>query len=432
MHDSTAPTNGAAPAVDVRIAALEAELELLRQQHTHTSDQLQRFVALLDNSTEFIGIATVDGQPLFINRAGRELVGLEADADLDQMNLTQFFFPDDLATVQATVLPAVQEHSRWTGPFAFRHFQTGAAIPVLYNLFSVRDPQSGEVLGLGTVTRDMTAEHAAEETRQNFVAVIENSSDFIGIATPDGRALYVNEAGRRLVGLADEEAARATAITEYFMPEDLPFIQETILPQIMETGRWEGAFRFRHFQTQEAIPVYYTLFLVRDRTTGAPIAISTVSRDIREQLRREQEREALAEQIIAAQQASLRELSTPLIPLADHVIAMPLIGSIDSARAQQLIEALLHGVMAHQASTAILDITGVPVVDTQVANAIVRAAQAVKLLGAEIVLTGIRPEVAQTLVGLGTTLEGVRTHSTFQRAVAEALRAGLSLDKYHS
>ncbi|MDT9046821.1 STAS domain-containing protein, partial [Escherichia coli] len=85
------------------------------------------------------------------------------------------------------------------------------------------------------------------------------------------------------------------------------------------------------------------------------------------------------EQLIQAQQAALRELSTPLIPLDDGVVAMPLIGAIDSVRAQQVIETLLEGVSVHHARVAILDITGVSVVDTQVANGLIRAAQAVKL-----------------------------------------------------
>jgi anti-anti-sigma factor len=100
---------------------------------------------------------------------------------------------------------------------------------------------------------------------------------------------------------------------------------------------------------------------------------------------------------------------------------MPLIGAIDSSRAQQVIETLLAGVAASRATTAILDITGVQVVDTQAANALLRAAQAVKLLGAQVVLTGIRPEIAQTLVGLGLDLGGITTRATLQSGIAFAL-----------
>lgn len=129
----------------------------------------------------------------------------------------------------------------------------------------------------------------------------------------------------------------------------------------------------------------------------------------------------LQEQVIAAQQAALRELSTPLIPVADDIVVMPLIGSVDSGRAQQVIESLLSGVSDTRARTAILDITGVSVVDTQVANGLIRAAQAVKMLGATVILTGIRPEVAQPLVQLGVDLSDIVTRSRLKDGIAYAL-----------
>jgi len=145
-----------------------------------------------------------------------------------------------------------------------------------------------------------------------------------------------------------------------------------------------------------------------------------LAENITERKRVEQARE----EMIRAQQATLAELSTPLIPLSDQVMVMPLIGSVDSRRAQQVIETLLEGISTSGARVAILDITGVPLVDTQVANALLRAAQAVKLLGAQVVLTGIRPEVAQTLVGLGADLSGIVTRSSLQSGISYAARHG--------
>jgi len=124
--------------------------------------------------------------------------------------------------------------------------------------------------------------------------------------------------------------------------------------------------------------------------------------------------------------ATLAELSTPLIPLSDTVVVMPIIGAVDSRRAQQVMETLLGGIAENGANVAIIDITGVSVVDTQVANVFVQAAQAVKLLGAQVMLTGIRPEVAQTLIGLGVDLRGIVTHSSLQRGIAMALGQKMS------
>jgi PAS domain S-box-containing protein len=144
-------------------------------------------------------------------------------------------------------------------------------------------------------------------------------------------------------------------------------------------------------------------------------------RDVTERKRAEQERVQLQEEIIRAQTAALAKLSTPLIPVSDRVMVMPLIGTVDARRAQDVLDTLLHGIADSKAEVAILDITGVPLVDAQVANGLVRAAHAVQLLGAQVVLTGIRPEVAQTLVGLGVDLSGIITRSTVQSGIAYAL-----------
>jgi rsbT co-antagonist protein RsbR len=168
------------------------------------------------------------------------------------------------------------------------------------------------------------------------------------------------------------------------------------------------------------------------RAPGAVFALQAIplsnnhlcllSEDVTERKRSEQMyRETVAQaETIRAQQAVLAELSTPLIPISEQVMVMPLVGAVDSQRAQQVLTALLEGIASSRARVAILDITGVSVVDTQVANALIRAAQAVKLLGAQVVLTGIRPEVAQTLVGLGTDLQGIVTRGSLQSGIAYA------------
>jgi PAS domain S-box-containing protein len=146
-----------------------------------------------------------------------------------------------------------------------------------------------------------------------------------------------------------------------------------------------------------------------------------VSRDITAIKQAEYERARLQAEVIRMQEATLRELSTPLIPISDNVLVMPLVGTLNDQRTQQILETLLEGISASGAEIAILDITGVPLVDTHVANALIRAAQAVKLLGAQVVLSGIRPEVAQTMVGLGIDFREIVTSSTLQNGIAYAL-----------
>lgn len=127
------------------------------------------------------------------------------------------------------------------------------------------------------------------------------------------------------------------------------------------------------------------------------------------------------ERTVSLQKIALQELSASLIPVFDKVSVMPLVGTIDTERAKLIMENLLEGVVKHRAEVVLLDITGVPVVDTMVAHHIIQAADAVRLVGAKCMLVGIRPEIAQTIVTLGINLNEFTTTSTLQRGVEQAL-----------
>jgi PAS domain S-box-containing protein len=136
-----------------------------------------------------------------------------------------------------------------------------------------------------------------------------------------------------------------------------------------------------------------------------------------ERQRVEDERTRLREEVIRVQDELLAELSTPLIPLSKQMVVMPLVGTVDDKRARRVIEALLRGLERTHAPVAIIDITGVSVVDAHVADALVRAAQAARLLGTEVILTGIRAGVARSLVRLGCDLQGINTRKTLQDGI---------------
>lgn len=127
------------------------------------------------------------------------------------------------------------------------------------------------------------------------------------------------------------------------------------------------------------------------------------------------------ERTVTLQKIALQELSASLIPVFEKVSVMPLVGTIDTERARLIMENLLEGVVKHRAEVVLLDITGVPVVDTMVAHHIIQAADAVRLVGAKCMLVGIRPEIAQTIVTLGINLNEFTTTSTLQRGVEQAL-----------
>lgn len=139
-----------------------------------------------------------------------------------------------------------------------------------------------------------------------------------------------------------------------------------------------------------------------------------------ERRRAEAEQARLRERVMRAQEELLAELSTPLIPLSREIVLVPIIGAVDSNRARQMVDALLRGLEQTRAPVAIMDITGVAVVDEHVANTLLQSAQAARLLGTRVILTGIRSGVARSLVRLGLELSGVNTRKTLQEGIALA------------
>lgn len=128
-------------------------------------------------------------------------------------------------------------------------------------------------------------------------------------------------------------------------------------------------------------------------------------------------------QTIQRQQDAINELSTPVIKVWEGLLVLPIIGTLDSQRTQRMMESLLQQIVATGSKIAILDITGVPVVDTMVANHLIKTITAAGLMGAECILSGISPTIAQTIVHLGIDLTGIKTKSTMLEAMRYAIRA---------
>jgi rsbT co-antagonist protein RsbR len=136
------------------------------------------------------------------------------------------------------------------------------------------------------------------------------------------------------------------------------------------------------------------------------------------------------EEMIARQQEELLELSTPVVRLWEGILALPLIGTLDSARTQVVMESLLNRIVETGADITIIDITGVPAVDTLVAQHLLRTVAAARLMGADCIISGIRPQIAQTIVHLGVDLSDVVTKATLADALNLALqRIGLTVTR---
>jgi anti-anti-sigma factor len=284
--------------------------------------------------------------------------------------------------------------------------------------FPIRD-EADHVYGMGGISMEVTERKQQEAELRMFKLLVENAPVLISVAGMDLRYQYFNPAFQNHMRIPPDAAPEDFTIPNMSPPEMAEPLRQ-IIPQIIEQGGWKGRSVFQ-CQDGSTFPGDLAVFVVRDQQ-GNPEQFIAIANDASEQVAAEEERAALQQQLIDAQRDALRELSTPLIPISDDVVIMPLIGSIDSGRAQMIMETLLEGVAHYQAELVILDITGVQIVDTQVAQAFIQAAQAVRLLGAQVMLTGIQPQIAQTLVHLGVDLSGLQTAGSLQAGIAFALK----------
>jgi anti-anti-sigma regulatory factor len=175
---------------------------------------------------------------------------------------------------------------------------------------------------------------------------------------------------------------------------------------------------------------YRTMILPIMNEAGEAMEVVGISTDITALKEAEVEREGLQQEIIEAQQRAIQQLSTPVIPVMDRIIVMPLVGSIDTMRAKDIMRTLLSGISEHKAKIVILDITGVPIMDSGVANHLNKTIQAARLKGAYTVVTGISDAVAETIIDLGIDWSQVDTLGDLQTGLLYALnRLGVVLSR---
>jgi PAS domain S-box-containing protein len=166
--------------------------------------------------------------------------------------------------------------------------------------------------------QDITRRKRTEEERNKLASLVENSNDFIGMSSLEGEVLYVNDAGRKTVGLNGEGG---TSIFDYVMEEDRDFMAEEILTRVAKQGEWEGEMPMRHFQTGIPIPMHVNVFVIKEEATGRPLALATISRDISERKETEQKlQETQAELAHVTRMSTLGEIGASIA----HEINQPL------------------------------------------------------------------------------------------------------------
>jgi PAS domain S-box-containing protein len=295
----------------ILLARQRAEQELiqakaaLQQKTEELARAKELFQDVFDQAP--VGIARTDaiGRWLMVNPRLCEMLGYTLE-ELLALRLPQLTHPDDVAADSEMMSRLLSGESR-----VYRREQRyvrkdGTVVWVNLTLSAERETARAADRSFIAVIEDITERKKAEDERQVFVSFIENSPDFIGIADANGKPVYVNPAGRRMVGLAADYPVENTQIPEYYSLDQRAFASDVIVRTMIEQGRWHGETYFRHWQTEEAIPVSDEHFTIRDPTTGRLLGMGTITRDISGALQAAAERE----QLLAREQIARRQAET--------------------------------------------------------------------------------------------------------------------------
>jgi PAS domain S-box-containing protein len=257
-----------------------------------------------------------------------------------------------------------------------------------------------------------------QQSERRWRSLVENATDVILVAGRDGIIQFINST---TPGLSAEDVVGASVYD--FTPPEFEKTMRECLARIYETGIAESHDIVG--VSADGVPACYATRIAPVMQDGEVIATTHVARDVTERKEAEDEIKSLNEELertINAQSLSILELSTPALQLWDEVVVLPLVGVVDTARAQQIMEGLLQAIVAHEARVCILDVTGVPVIDTSVAQHLIKAVTAAGMMGAKVLVTGISPETAQTLTRLQIDISALSTSGTLRSGMVEALR----------
>ncbi len=264
--------------------------------------------------------------------------------------------------------------------------------------------EKGIIFGYTNITRELSDRKKADYTR----SLIEASLDPLVTIAPDGKITDVNAATETITGCSRSELI-GTDFSNYFTSSEKAsdgyrqvFREGQVRDYPLEIRNSDG----------RVTSVLYNASVYRDES-GAVVGVFAAARDITER--------KLSEERIKQQSQEILELSTPVMQVWQGVVAVPLIGCLDSQRTQQFMERLLDRIVETNSPVALVDIMGVPTIDTQTAQHLIETITAVRLLGAQVVLTGVRPAIAQTLVHLGIDLSGITTRSSLAAGLLVAL-----------
>jgi PAS domain S-box-containing protein len=288
-------------ALSITMRDITAQKQAARERERLLAE-LSQATVIVENTTDFVAIFNLEGQPLYVNPAGRGMVGWE-DIDIRKVQITDAHPPETAAYLEEQIFPLVMAAGSWAGELELQHVD-GTVIAVSQLVVLIRD-ETGAPTAFATNARNISDRRAAELEReqllaqvQRLAAIVEHHPDFIGVSTLEGQAQYVNPAGLRMMGLSpDYDVTTMQALDFYPQPDAEKLMNDGVLAAL-EQGSWTSEARLMRVDGS-TVPVEQTVG-INYNAKGQPLGFSITMRDITERQRADAERERLLVEVEAA------------------------------------------------------------------------------------------------------------------------------------
>jgi PAS domain S-box-containing protein len=370
------------------------------------------FFELLNDMVTFVGVLEPDGTVVFVNNTPLKLTGLR----LEDVKGKKFYDTYWWTYSDKTRDTIKRDIERCAAGESFVHeiqarIAKGMLIWVEFSMHPVYD-ESGNLKYLMAEGRDVTEKRQALVDAQQKAAYLDNMPTYMAVTDPQGFLQFTSAVTIEKFGFKLEDV-----VGKRF--EDMPWfkhsdeLQERMREVVRRAARGESfEFEVDVMMGAELVPIKYTCDPLRDEGGNIYALLHTGTRidELKAALEKEKK---LSEAIL--------RLSTPIIQIWDNTLLLPLIGTLDAERAQQIVENLLEEIVRTESDVVIIDISGVPTVDVEAIHQLLKTESAAKMLGSRVLFTGISPEIAQALTQLGVDLSTLETRQNLRAGLQEAI-----------
>lgn len=412
-----------------RLTELEAENAELRTQVTGLAETARRLRFALDSIP--LRVFWKDHESVYLGCNARFALdaGIENPAAIAG-HTDMDFFPDHAARYReqdARLFRTGEAQSNYIDEFMTA---SGSRFMREVSKVPLRDTE-GRIIGVLGMYTDVTQRSRDEQRLRESERLLAEAKRIAGlgrwVADARGQKTWWDDRMYEIFGLPQDTVIDNDVFFGAVHPDDLPGVMQRYEAVMQPNAGSSYNLDYRILRPDGSLGYVSSHGAVERDADGRIVRVVGVALDVTQQREAEAERLRLQQEIIHAQQEALKDLSTPIIPILDRMIIMPLIGTIDTSRARDIMRELLAGIGRYRARIVILDITGVPVVDSGVADHLDHTIQAARLKGATTIITGISDAVAETIVDLGIDWRHVETRRDLQSGLVFGL-AQLGID----